>query len=106
LLWNPKADHAVHKSSPLNPILSQLNSVHIHFNIILPYTRTTGSPKWPPPLRFPDQNSVYIYHFPHLCIWRMFPPITLDCCLLIYRLFNDYYTRCCSCSGERWNRRS
>jgi hypothetical protein len=49
-LQNPKVHHRVHKSPPLDPILSQPNPVRpidhylpkVHFNVILPPTRRSS----------------------------------------------------------------
>jgi len=67
ILWNPEVHYRFHKcpphvsspetarSSPYPPLPSYF--LNIHLNIILP--STPGSPKWPLPLRFPNQNPEY-----------------------------------------------
>jgi len=71
ILWNPKVHYRIHKCLRPVPILSQLDSVHapisyflkIHINIIIPSKR--GSPKWSLSLRFPHQNTAYVFTVPH-----------------------------------------
>jgi hypothetical protein len=63
-LWNPKVNHRVHESPPLDPILSQLNPVcpidsylpKVHLNVILP--PTPRSSQWSLAFGPPNQNPV------------------------------------------------
>jgi hypothetical protein len=65
---NSKIHYHVHKSSHLDPIQSQFNSVpthdfsRIHIDIITPKSLI-----WPLPLRFPHQNFIHIGYSYHAC---------------------------------------
>ena len=73
ILCNLNVHYPILKCSPLFPILSQSNLVHvssshslkIDFNIIFPSVRT--SPKLSLSLRFPHQNPICTFNIPCTC---------------------------------------
>ena len=79
ILWNLKFHHRIHKCPPPVPVLTHIDLVHaltshflkMHLNIILPSMPVCS--KWSLSLRFPHQNSLYIFPLPHACYMPL-PP--------------------------------
>jgi hypothetical protein len=90
ILWNPKVHYRVHKSSPLDPILSQIDPVYTTpsylclRSIFMLFTRLhLGLPSGLFPSDFPTN---VLYAFPHSCYMpRLSHPLSLDHCNYTWR---------------------
>lgn len=66
-LWSPKNNHAVHRSPPLHPSLSQLKPVHtlssyiFIYILIFSYPRCLDFLRGSLLFRFPDSNLICIF---------------------------------------------
>jgi hypothetical protein len=93
VLWNPKVHYRVHKSSPLVPILSQIDPIHTipsylsknHFNMVT-HLRL-GLPSGLFPSVFPT-NILYVFLFSQICVTC---PVHLIINLLILTIPGEEY---------------
>jgi hypothetical protein len=105
ILWNPKAHHQIHKSSPLVPILSQANPVNTtpsylspRFVLILSTHLRLGLPSGQFPSGFPTNN---LYAFLFSLIRATFPVHLIVVDLIILIILGEKYksrsSSLCSC---------
>jgi hypothetical protein len=115
-LRNPKVHHRVHKTPPLDPILSQPNPFRpidpylpkFHLNVIL--SPTPRSSQWSLAFRPPNQNPVSTSPLPHACHmsspphppWFNHPKNIrrrIQVMKLIINIFNSAYFNLFHCTG-------